>query len=78
MYLFVLRYDIEDFKESARETIARSSAIVAVNSALESPEWKGFSAEALRGIPVFAADEKQGIPQELVDFIRSRISFVPH
>jgi hypothetical protein len=77
LYLFVLRYDIEDFKKSARETIGRASAIVSVNTTFAPPEWKGFSKEALSGIPVFVAEEPHRIPQRLFDFIQSRLRSIP-
>ena len=77
LYLFVLRYDIEDFKESARETIGQSSAMVAVNSSIASPEWKGFSRETLGRIPLFTVEEPHRIPQALFEFIQSRLPSIP-
>jgi hypothetical protein len=71
--IFVLRYDIGDFKASAGEAILQANAIVAVNSGSLPPAWKGFPGEVLDGIPLFATDDPQRIPKGLIDFVRSRL-----
>jgi hypothetical protein len=73
LYILVLRYDIEDFKLSARETLSRADVIVAVNSGSSLPAWNDVLQDALRRIPVFRIPDLQSIPKELVDFVRSRL-----
>ncbi len=74
LYLLVLRYDIEDFKESARQTLSQAHAIVAVDAGLAPPAWAGISPEAFEGVPVFKTSNPEEIPKELVSFVRSRLS----
>jgi hypothetical protein len=71
LYILVLRYDVEDFKDSARETLRRADAIVATNYRPAPPAWKGLEMPA--GIPLFTTTELQIIPQGLIDFMQSRL-----
>jgi hypothetical protein len=73
LFILVLRYDIEEFKDSARETLSRAHAIVAVNSGSSLPSWKGVSREALQGIPLFTTADPIRIPRRLIDFVQSRL-----
>jgi len=72
-YLIVLRYDIEDFKHSARDTLAKADAAVLINAGSSPPLWKGVPHDALDRIPRFITDDPQRIPVELVDLVRSRL-----
>jgi hypothetical protein len=73
LYILVLRYDVEDFKDSARETLDRVHAIVAVNYDCSPPAWKGIPIEALKRIPVFPATDPRHIPKGLIEFVQSRL-----
>ena len=71
-YLIVLRNDVEDFKDSARETLPRADAAVVINST-SPPLWRGIPQSALDRIPSFTTEDPQRIPVELVNLVRSRI-----
>jgi hypothetical protein len=73
LYILVLRCDIEDFKDSARETLSRADAIVAVGSGSIPPAWRDALQASLERIPVFRMPDLQSIPKELVDFVQSRL-----
>jgi hypothetical protein len=70
--IIVLRYDVEDFKDSARKMIAKAHAAVAVNCASSSPPWEGVS-EALSRISVFTTPDPHVLPQALIDFVSLRL-----
>jgi len=73
LYLMVFRYDIEDCKESARETIRHAHAIVAVNYSKISPLWMRDFPNAITGIPIFPLADTPKLPQELREFISLRL-----
>jgi len=73
LYLTVLRFDIEDFKDSAREMLSRSDAAVVVESGARQPSWKQVAGDMLAGIPVFPVSAPSFVSDELIDFVRSRI-----
>ena len=70
--IMVLRYDIEEFKESAREALRQANAVVAVNRDSSPPPWRRISG-ILSGIPQFITADPQVIPVELIDFVRLRL-----
>jgi hypothetical protein len=74
IYVLVLRYDVEEFKDSARDTLSRAHAIVAVNYNSAPHAWKGVPAEALAGIPLFPTEDPAKIPAGLLDLVRSRLN----
>jgi hypothetical protein len=73
LYLMVLRYDVEDYKDSARETLRLAHAVVAVNYNKTVPAWKGISPETISRIPIFPVTDPQTLPQDLKDFIKLRL-----
>jgi hypothetical protein len=72
-YLIVLRYDIEHFKDSARDTLAKADAAVAINCGSSNPLWQGVSQDALTRIPLFVTNDPRKIPIELIGLVRSRL-----
>ncbi len=74
IYVLVLRYDVEEFKDSARDTLGRAHALVAVNYNSASPAWKGVPPEALAGIPLFSTEDPARIPAGLLDLVRSHLN----
>ncbi len=70
--IMVLKYDVEDFKDSARKMIAKADAAVAVNGDSLSPSWEGIS-EALARIPIFTTPDPQALPKELINFVSLRL-----
>jgi hypothetical protein len=73
LYILVLKYDIVEFKQSARETLSRADAIVAVDTEASTPTWQGVPIEALKAIPLFTTTNPLKIPGGLIDFVRSRL-----
>ena len=76
LYVLVLRRDVEEFKNSAKETLSQADAAVLLNPNSASLRWSGIPYDVLKNIPVFAATDLQNIPQELIDFVQSRIGEV--
>jgi hypothetical protein len=72
LYIIVLRYDVEEFKNSARDTLNQASAIAAVNYSPSPPAWP---LEIPAGIPVFPITNSIIIPNGFIDFIRYRLKF---
>jgi hypothetical protein len=73
LYIMVLRYDVADFKESARKTLSRADAVVAVHTVASEPAWEGISQADLAGIPLFATKDPLVLPAGLLDLVRSRL-----
>jgi hypothetical protein len=69
-FIFVLRYDVEEFKDSARKILAQADAIVAVNHCPSPPAWR---LEIPAGVPIFQTTNPQIIPSDLIDFLGSRL-----
>jgi len=73
LFLMVHRYDVQDYKKSARETIRRADAVVAVNHTRAAPGWEGITPDFLSGIPIFPVPDSSVLPQDLIEFIRLRL-----
>jgi len=73
LYLTVLRYDIEDFKESARQMLCRSDAAVVVESGTRHPVWTQVPREMLNGIPLYPVAPPSFVSDDLVKFVRLRL-----
>jgi molybdopterin-guanine dinucleotide biosynthesis protein len=71
--IMVLRYDVEDFKDSARKILARADAVVAVNKGTFLPSWNDFAREAMAGIPEFEMADPHIIPPALVKLVKTKI-----
>lgn len=73
LYLMVHRYDIGDYKQSARETLSYAHAIVTVNHAGTFPAWEGVSPDMISGIPVFPVPYPVSLSRPLMEFIGLRL-----
>ena len=73
LYLMVHRYDVEDYKDSARETIRQAHAVIALKYRSTTPAWKGISPDIGSAIPVFPVSDPRFLPQDLIEFIRLRL-----
>jgi molybdopterin-guanine dinucleotide biosynthesis protein len=73
LYLMVHRYDVEDYKDSARETIRQAHAVIALKYRSTTPAWKGISHDVSSAIPVFPVSDPHVLPQDLIEFIRLRL-----
>jgi hypothetical protein len=74
LYVLVLKSDVDDFKESARETLPRADAILLISSGDASPAWQGFVREKAAGIPLFTTADPNSLPPEFIAFVHSRIN----
>ncbi|MGD0099236.1 MAG: hypothetical protein ABSC60_02700 [Acidobacteriota bacterium] len=73
LFIVVLRNDVEDFKNSARETLGRANAVVLVNRHSSPPTWKSFVEEKTSGILLFTTPDPALLPPGLIDLVRSKI-----
>lgn len=73
LYILALKWDVEEFKYSAKETVRHADALVLLNSDCSPPPWKGFLGEALENLPGFAMGDPQSIPKGLIDFVKSHL-----
>ncbi len=71
--IFVLRFDVGDFKDSAYELLKRADVAVAMGCLSSSPGWRKTVTEALRTVPLFAAEEPGIVPQGFVEWIKARL-----
>jgi hypothetical protein len=73
LYIPVLDFSQEDFKNSSRELLQRAHAFVVVGSADREPSWKNVPLEPLQQRPLFHAQRDQLCTPELAAFIRRRL-----
>jgi hypothetical protein len=71
--IMTLRFDVAEFKESAREMLLRADAAVAIGCHSLVAPWQGIPAESLTRIPLFAATDIQTVPPSLVEWIQKRL-----
>jgi hypothetical protein len=74
LYIMVLRYGVDEFKESARETLEQVDAVVAWDSGVAPPSWSGLVRDRISRIPVFETSDPSVLPAGLIELVRSRIS----
>jgi hypothetical protein len=72
-YIMVVRYAVEEFKESARETLGRAHAIVAVDDVNASPPWRALVDERASAIPLFPTSNASMLPPGFLNLIKSRL-----
>ncbi len=73
LFILVLRSDVSDFKESARETLRQANAILMITSGHSTPAWQESVQSNSAGIPLFSTDDPSRLPPEFLDFVKSRI-----
>jgi len=74
IYLVVLRYDVEDFKESARRTLAQAHAAVVLDCGSATPSWKKMTLEVLAPVPVFVTRDARQLPEGLIEWVGARLA----
>ena len=74
LYVPVLRYDVEDFKDSSRRFLCRADAFVVVSSAQDRPRWKDISPRVLGEKPVFPTAPPGYECRALAAFCSQRLS----
>lgn len=72
LYLSVLDAGTADFKASARLYLDRAAAVV-LHESEAAPRWEGVSPKLLQGKPAFRIRPPHYVPEELVEFVRSRL-----
>jgi hypothetical protein len=73
LYLSVLRFDIADFKQSARDMLRFADAAVLVESNAKHPVWSGSPPRIPDGIPVYPVSPPGFVSEDLIRIVRSRI-----
>jgi len=71
--LVVLKTDIGEFKDSAREMLAKADAALIVDCGGSAPAWKGSLHGTLGRVAQFTTGDPRQIPRELIDLVKSRI-----
>lgn len=74
VYLSVLQYDVEDFKISSRLYLGRADAYVVPSSDHPGPRWPGVDGTLLDKKPLFAVQPPSFMSEELLSFVRGRLS----
>lgn len=72
LYLTVLDPATADFKESAREFLDLTGAVL-LHEAAGEPAWSGVSLKPAAGKPCFHIHPPDYVPNELVEFVRQRL-----
>ena len=72
LYLPVLDFATEDFKDSAREFLDRADAVL-LHAGDTAPDWKDVSLKPVAGRPVFAIRPPEYLTPEIVKFVRGRL-----
>jgi hypothetical protein len=73
LYLSILDFANPDFKASAREFLDRADAVILQN-ANHGPGWDGVSLKPVSAKPVFHINPPDYVTDEIVDFVRGRIT----
>jgi hypothetical protein len=73
LYIPVLDFATEDFKDSAREFLDRAHAVI-LHANDDDPRWTNISLRPIAGKPVFRIAPPQYVTPEIVEFVRERIS----
>jgi hypothetical protein len=73
LYIVVLKYDVEDWKTSARSFLEKADAAVVVQSKAAEPSWDQLAAEALDRIPKFTARAPEYVPESLAAWVDQRL-----
>lgn len=76
LYLMVLDYGTEDFKESARRYLGQADAYLVIDNSPSEPAWKDIPFEPADK-PVFPIPRGEYISDALMTFVRSRLGAYP-
>jgi len=73
LYLVVLDYSNQDFKESAKKYLNRADAYILINSAAGNPSWKGVRYPGLKRKPSFEISPPPYVNEAIVKFVRQSL-----
>jgi hypothetical protein len=71
LYVPVLDYAVEDFKESARRFFCRADAYVVVSRGDREPPWRNVPVQQIRRRPVFSVSPGRYENERLIEFIEA-------
>jgi hypothetical protein len=71
--IMTLRFDVAEFKNSAREMLMKADVVVAIGYHSLGTPWQGIPAESLTRMPLFAATDIQTVPPGLVEWMQKRL-----
>ena len=74
LYLFVVKYDVEDFKRSAQEFFMSADAVIVAPSSAGQPSWSGISLRDLKNVPLFPTLPPTYVTDALSNFVMSRLN----
>lgn len=74
LYVPVLDYAVEDFKDSARRFFCRADAYVVVSRRGRQPSWSHVPVEQIRRRPVFSVSPGRYENERLIEFIEARMT----
>jgi hypothetical protein len=74
IYLTVLDPTTSDFKRSAQEFLDRADAVILHEMKATVPTWSGISLKPVAGRPVFHIQPPDYVTEEIVRFVRQRMS----
>ena len=75
LYITVLNASSPDFKESAKEYLDRTDAII-LHDGAEQPQWNNVSLKPAAGRPVFRISPPPYVTPKLIEFVRRRLKCV--
>jgi hypothetical protein len=74
LYLTVLDPATEDFKNSAREFLDRTSAVILHESNVGGAAWRSVSLKPVAGRPIFRITPPPYVTPEIVEFVRGSLA----
>jgi hypothetical protein len=73
LYLPVLDFATEDFKDSAREFLDRADAVI-LHANDSDPRWTNISLRLIAGKPVFRITPPEYVTPEITEFVRGKVA----
>jgi molybdopterin-guanine dinucleotide biosynthesis protein len=73
LYLPVLDFATEDFKDSAREFLDRADAVI-LHANDSDPRWTNISLRPIAGKPVFRITPPEYVTAEIAEFVRGKMA----
>jgi hypothetical protein len=74
VYLSVLDFATEDFKDSAREFLDRADAVIVHETTATQPAWANVSLKLIANKPVLRVKPPQYVNEVVIDFVRDRLA----
>jgi hypothetical protein len=74
LYLMVLDFAVEDFKDSARRFLDRADAYVVIERSIGEPRWKNISGKPLNSKPCFRVQPPLYTTAALSNFVNDQLA----